>query len=101
MRAHVMSVTFLANQPLYVTRRGIQTALYTIPTSGFSPSEILRLAGLKGFGVWRSSTLVLVISGEFDSEGDNVVYSYNGIVSQQVDTVWPYNLTGYLVKLES
>lgn len=103
MRAHIVSRAYASGMMLYKKVNGTIVASISVTSSSMAPSEILRLAGCVGLGIWNGTTLVLVINGEDDL---TQIVSYelatSGMsVSVLAEGHWPYKVQAYLVNLES
>lgn len=103
MKAHVVARAYAGGMIFRKTQNGTSLNVVPITSSSMAPSEILRLAGCTGLGVWVGTTLVLIINGESDL-GQIVSYELvAGTATASVFTEgrWPYNVQAYLVNLES
>lgn len=103
MRAHVVARAYAAGMTFRKVQNGLALNTTAVTSSSMAPSEILRLAGCTGLGVWVGTTLVLIINGESD-RGQVVSYELaTGATTASVLTEghWPYNVQAYLVNLES
>lgn len=103
MRAHIVTRTYASGMMFSRRVGGTMVASVSVTSGSMAPSEILRLAGCTGLGVWIGTTLVLIINGE-DDLGQIVSYELatsGTSVSVLTEGRWPYKVQAYLVNLES